>query len=81
MSEHSVAQLAERRMRQWAIGLEVQQRLQHEAVAKSVSESVHPYLTISRDTGARAGELAHRVGNILGWEVLDRAGGPSHEKL
>jgi cytidylate kinase len=72
MSEHSVAQLAERRMRQWAIGLEVQQRLQHEAAAKSVPESVHPYLTISRDTGAGAGELAHRVGKILDWEVLDR---------
>jgi len=72
MSEHSVAQLAERRMRQWAIGLEVQQRLQREAAAKSWSESVHPYLTISRDTGAGAGELAHRVGKILAWEVLDR---------
>jgi len=72
MSEHSVAQLAERRMRQWAIGLEVQQRLQREAAAKSWSESVHPYLTISRNTGAGAGELAHRVGKILGWEVLDR---------
>jgi len=72
MSEHSVAQLAERRMRQWAIGLEVQQRLHHEAAAKSLPESVHPYLTISRSVGAGAGELAHHVGTILGWEVLDR---------
>uniref|UniRef100_UPI0011775F11 cytidylate kinase-like family protein n=1 Tax=Candidatus Entotheonella palauensis TaxID=93172 RepID=UPI0011775F11 len=72
MSEHTVAQLAERQMRQWAIGLEVEQRRQHEEAAKPLPESVHPYLTISRDTGAGAGELAHQVGRRLGWEVLDR---------
>jgi hypothetical protein len=72
MSEHTVAQLAERRMRQWAIGLEVEQRRQHQEAAKFLPESVHPYLTISRDTGAGAGELAHHVGRQLGWQVLDR---------
>lgn len=72
MSEHAISKLAEQRMRQWAIGLEVRQRVEHEATLKGLPEQVHPYIAISRDTGAGAGEIAHRVGSILGWQILDR---------
>lgn len=72
MSEFAISKLAEQRMRQWAIELEVKQRIEHEEAVKHLPEHVHPYIAISRDTGAGAGEIAHRVGDILGWEVLDR---------
>ena len=72
MSEHAISKLAEQRMRQWAIGLEVRQRVEYEATLKGLTEQVHPYLAISRDTGAGAGEIAHRVGDILGWQIFDR---------
>jgi cytidylate kinase len=72
MSEHSIAQLAERRMRQWVIGLELEERHRHQEAAESLPELVHPYLTISRDAGAGASELAQQVGQLLGWQVLDR---------
>lgn len=73
MSELGINKLAEQRMRQWAIGLEVKQRIEHEAaVNQPLAEFVHPYVAMSRDTGAGAGEIAHRVGELLGWDVLDR---------
>lgn len=31
-----------------------------------------PYLTISRQAGAGGSEIAHRLGEQLGWEVLDK---------
>jgi len=37
-----------------------------------VSARIGPYLTISREEGAGASEIAKRVGDSLGWEVLDR---------
>jgi cytidylate kinase len=72
MSEPAISKLAEQRMRQWAIGLEVKQRIAQEEAVKQLPEQVYPYVAISRDTGAGAAEIAQQVGNMLGWEVLNR---------
>ena len=72
MSSHTISKLADQRMRQWAVGLEVKQRIAQEEARKQLPEYIHPYVAISRDTGAGAEEIAHRVGAILSWEVLDR---------
>lgn len=63
---------AERRMRQWALDMEIKQRVADQRAAENLPHEVHPYIAISRDSGAGAGELARRIGEKLGWQVLDR---------
>ena len=72
MSSLAISKLAEQHMRQWAIGLEVKQRIEYQEAHKQLPDYIHPYVAISRDTGAGAGEIAHRVGAVMGWDVLDR---------
>jgi cytidylate kinase len=67
-----VGKSAEKRMRQWAIGLEVQERVESQPHVSQVPEQVHPYVAISRDTGAGATELAKQVADTLGWDMLGR---------
>jgi cytidylate kinase len=59
-------------MRQWALGLEVMQRVEDQHAADRLCTEVQPYVAISRDTGAGAGELARCLGEELGWEVLNK---------
>lgn len=59
--------LAERNIRRWLLNQEVRERLEN----RNVEENVGPYLTVSREHGAGGSEIAHRVGEILGWQVLD----------
>jgi len=51
-----------------------QELLQRAAAQAEVTEEpvLGPYLTISREAGSGGGELARRVGQRLGWTVLDR---------
>jgi hypothetical protein len=42
MSEPAISKLAEQRMRQWAIGLEVKQRIAQEEAVKQLPEQVYP---------------------------------------
>jgi cytidylate kinase len=63
---------AERQMRQWALGLEVQERVEQQQAVQQLPRAVHPYIAFSRDTGAGASEVARRVAERLGWEVLNR---------
>ena len=63
---------AERIMRQWAIGLEVMERIAHEQAIEQLPRQIYPYIAISRDMGAGASEVARRIGARLGWDVLDR---------
>lgn len=60
-------ELAERNIRRWLLKEEVRERLEN----RNVEENVGPYLTVSREHGAGGSEIAHRVGDILGWAVLD----------
>lgn len=64
--------LAEQRMRHWAIGQEVDQRLIAEQELLKTRQLVHPYLAISRQAGTNASGIARRVGEQLGWDVIDR---------
>lgn len=42
------------------------------AGAEVVGPVCGPYLTVSREAGSRGAEVAQRVGDRLGWSVLDR---------
>jgi cytidylate kinase len=59
-------------MRAWALGLQVQQRIDEERAAASVQEFIHPYVAISREAGIDARELAQSVASRCGWKLLDR---------
>ncbi len=62
---------AERRMRSWATGLSVRDRIDKEKSVTDVSELVHPFVTISRQTGAGGSSLGCRVAELLKWQLLD----------
>ncbi len=64
---------AEEQMRNWAIGLEVQNRIgsQKQTGQQSLHE-VHPYIAISREAGTGGGALAQSLHQLLGWDVLGR---------
>lgn len=64
--------LAERQMRNWALGLQTRQRVAEEAAKAPLPMQLYPYVAISRETGAGAVEIAETVGQKLGWKVLDR---------
>jgi cytidylate kinase len=73
-AEHGKAfgRAAEQRMRQWAIQLEIEQRMPHDEAVTHLPQRVRPYVAISRETGAGARELCERLGKRLGWDVLGR---------
>ncbi|MCA9248697.1 MAG: cytidylate kinase-like family protein [Planctomycetales bacterium] len=69
----ATSQVAEKRMRQWAQGLETQRRL--DEVSNSpvdVWKRIHPFVAISREEGAGGAELAKRVCERLDWQHMDR---------
>jgi len=75
MTEHlrkTVSMLAEKRMRQSALDTEVKQRFDDEHSAEQLIRQIHPYVAISRDTGAGAGELGELLGRRLGWDVFNK---------
>ena len=70
--DRAMSHVAERQMRSWALQLQSQQRLAQERSAAAVPKLIHPYVAISRETGANGGELAKRVAEKSGWKALDR---------
>jgi cytidylate kinase len=62
---------AERQMRAWVHSQEIQNRT---TTRFDQGQRVRygPYLTISRQAGAGGSEIGRRLGEKLGWEVLDR---------
>ncbi len=62
---------AERRMRRWLRTERYRERIDHHPEAEMPAQ-LGPYLTLSRETGTGAAEIAHLVGEQLGWDVLDR---------
>jgi cytidylate kinase len=68
----AISRSAEQRMRQWALSLEVQQRLDRDKAKRHVVEKVRPYIAVSRQAGSAGTEVAEIVARRLGWEVLDR---------
>ena len=72
-TQHRVlSEVAERQMRKWALQREAQQREAEKRSARPLPRLIHPYLAISRETGADAGELAQAVAAKCGWKVFDR---------
>ena len=63
---------AERLMRQQAVREEIQQRLELERRQLNLPEQIHPFLTISRQSGTGASAIAREVGVQLAWNVMDR---------
>jgi cytidylate kinase len=73
-NSRKLSDLAERQMRNWAIGLQTQQRLAEQGAvpAASAAALVRPYVAISREAGAGAIEIAELVSSRTGWNILDR---------
>jgi len=67
-----LSQVAERQMRGWAHQLHQQQRQSELRPGQEVSHLIHPYVAISRETGANGGALAQRLADLLQWKALDR---------
>jgi cytidylate kinase len=63
---------AERRMRAWSLRQEAAERARQSRRIEPPRERLGEYITISREAGAGATEIAEQVGRALGWEVLDK---------
>lgn len=66
------AELAERRMRQWALSLEAARRRQTRPAHEELQPQVHSYIAITRQAGTGGEEVARQAARLLGWDVLDR---------
>lgn len=64
------AKSAEAQMRRWAIGLEVQNRLEHDRAIAEIPDQIHPYLAISREAGTGATDMARQMSDELGWQLV-----------
>lgn len=69
--KQSIGRSAEQAMRKWALSLQVQENLSREEPA-DLAPAIHPYLAVSRESGAAGSEVAAHIGARLGWQVLDR---------
>ena len=71
-SDMTASRTAERRMREWALDLEVQQRKDQQVSTDELKQRIHPCITISRETGAGGGTVARLLGERLKLDVLHR---------
>jgi cytidylate kinase len=70
-SNRGLSKLAERQMRNWALGLQSQRKRAQELPEVEPKNFIHPYLAISREAGVEASTLADAIGAQLGWKVFD----------
>ena len=63
---------AEQQMRNWALEREVHDRLEQCRASVQPPAEVLPYVALSRQAGAGGSEVARRVGEKLGWQVVDK---------
>jgi cytidylate kinase len=63
----SIERKAEDSVRKWLTADHARERL----AQGNVADSVGPYITLSRETGAGGSEIARLVADQLGWDVLD----------
>ena len=81
-SDMAASRTAERRMREWALDLELQQRKDEQREDKQredkqrptdrLKKRIHSCITISRETGAGGGTVARLLGERLKLDVLHR---------
>lgn len=67
-----IMSVAERQMRRWELSFEVHERIEKEQATQRIPFQVHPYISISREAGARASEIAALIKEELGLELLDK---------
>lgn len=70
--EPKIVAAAERRMKAWSLGGEIEQRQLRIDAARNPRDSIHPFVAISRQSGAGGTEVGRLVGAALGWPVYDR---------
>lgn len=70
--EPRIAAAAEKEMQKWATAQQIAERIIRFDAAHGQEKKFGPYITISRQTGAGAEEVARVVGKRLGWEVVDK---------
>jgi len=70
--EPRIAAAAEKEMQKWATAQEIADRIIRFDAAHRQEKTLGPYITISRQAGAGAEDVARRVGEQLGWEVVDK---------
>ena len=64
---------AKRRMERWLLSPDLQDHMQHAKHVRAQKKgATGPYIAISREAGSRGTEIAHIVGQQLGWDVLDK---------
>jgi cytidylate kinase-like protein len=72
LGNHGLSDVAEQQMRMWALQMETQRRRAEQAAATSPEQLIHPCVSISRETGVDAAEIANLVASERHWKVLDR---------
>jgi len=66
--EPRILAAAERQMQAWARIQEISKQLS----AEGARTALGPYICLSRECGAGGSLIAERLGELLGWEVLDK---------
>ena len=67
-----IEEIIERQARFWEVRRRAAEEAGHEAERVLAQLGEGPWLTISRQWGARGVDLAHMLGGALGWQVFDR---------
>jgi hypothetical protein len=70
--EPKIVAAAERQMQAWERAREIADRAVRPDRGPPLAGQLGPYVTISREAGACGGEVAEKLGEKLGWEVLDK---------
>jgi len=71
--EPRIAAAAEREMQKWATAQQIADHIiRFDAAHGSRERKLGPYITISRQAGSGAEEVARAIGEKLGWEVVDK---------
>jgi cytidylate kinase len=59
-------------MRQWTLQSEIWEKLQEEKDRIPLEEHLHPFIAVSREAGAGGGDIAARVAEKMGFQILGR---------
>ncbi|HOA50638.1 MAG: cytidylate kinase-like family protein [Thermogutta sp.] len=71
--EPRIVAAAEREMQKWRTAQQIADRIiRFDTAHGAQQKKIGPYITISRQAGAGAEQIAHAVGERLGWEVVDK---------
>lgn len=71
-SESELQQAAKERMLQWSVSPALEAHMRTARQTGRLPKAVGPHITISRQAGTGGEEIARRVGEMLGWDVLDK---------